>query len=246
MILPAALLALAAVAADAVPAHTTGLDPGAAHPTAGAPPAGLIQGVIRSSAGDRPVAYANIEVVGGGVSDWSTGTGEYALRGLPEGRWRLRVVHANHESLFLDVFLPAGRGLSLDLTLQARPGPAVDALGDFRPFRVEYTLPALLNTAEVTTLIQEQYPPELAAVEAGGETVLMLWLDERGQVVRTTVSRTSGHPALDSVAERVARQMRFRPARNRDQAVRVIVQIPVFFTVPPPLERMGEPVTDRP
>ena len=198
------------------------------------PAAGNVHGFVRSSEGDRPVAYANIEVVGRGVSAWTDARGQYALGDLPAGRWRIRVVHANHDPLVLDVVVSAGRGLSLDLTLRPRPGPTVDALRDFEPFQVEYTLPALLNGDEVSTLIQGQYPVELRAVRAGGETVLRLWLDERGQVVRCLVSRSSGHAALDALAEKVAGRMRFRPAKNRDQAVRVIVQIPVHFTVSDP------------
>ena len=197
---------------------------------------GNVRGVIRSSEQGRPVAYANIEVVGRGVSDWTDAGGEYALDDLPEGRWRIRVVHPNHDSLSFEVFVPAGRGLALDLTLRARAGPAVDALRDFEPFRVEYVLPALLNGEEVTALIGRQYPTALLDVGATGETVLRLWLDERGQVVRGLVSRSSGYPALDSVAEKVAQKMKFRPAKNRDEAVRVIVQIPVVFTAPPPAQ----------
>ena len=213
----ASLLALAAV-----------LTPGTA--------AGNVHGFVRSSDGARPVAYANIEVVGRGISAWTDASGRYALDGLPEGRWRIRVVHVNHDPLQLEVVVPDGRALSLDLTLHARPGSMVDALQDFEPFQVEYTLPALLNGDEVSALIQGQYPAELQEARAGGETILRLWLDERGQVVRSLVSRSSGHPALDSLAERVAGRMRFRPAKNRDQAVRVIVQIPVYFTVPAPPE----------
>lgn len=198
------------------------------------PATGEVHGVVRSSAGDRPVAYANVEVVGRGVSDWTDAAGRYDLPGLPEGRWRVRVVHPNHEALLFDVLVADGRALALDVTLQARAGPAREVLGDFEPFRVEYVLPALLNTDEVTELIRQHYPPELEGAEAAGETVLRLWLDERGQVVRGLVSQSSGHPALDSVAEHLADRMRFRPAKNRDQAVRVIVQIPVVFTLPEP------------
>ncbi|HUG41769.1 MAG TPA: TonB family protein [Longimicrobiales bacterium] len=218
-----ALLVLAA----ASPAGSPGTQPGTVH------------GVIRSAAGSSPVAYANVEVVGRGISAWTDAAGSYRLDSLPEGRWRIRVNHPNHDSLALEVFVPSDRGVALDLTLEPRPGPAVDALGDFEPFRVEYTLPALLNTEEMTRLIEGTYPPDLAEEGVGGETVLRLWLDERGQVVRTRVSRSSGHLALDSVAERVAGHMRFRPAKNRDEAVRVIVQIPVLFTVPAPAVAAG-------
>lgn len=203
--------------------------------------AGEVHGVVRSSEGGRPVAYANVEVVGRGVADWTDDAGRYELPGLPEGRWRIRVLHPNHDSLSFEVLVADGRALSLDVTLQARPGPAVDVLQDFEPFQVEYTLPALLNGDEVRALIQERFPPELERLGAAGETVLRLWLDERGQVVRGLVSRSSGYPALDSLAERLADRMRFRPAKNRDQAVRVIVLIPVIFTFPQVLPLASAP-----
>lgn len=193
---------------------------------------GSVQGIIRSSDGGGPVAYASIEVVGHSLADWTDASGAYRLLEIPEGRRRIIVVHPNHDSLTFDVFVPGDRPLALDLTLRARVGPTVDALGDFEPFQVQYTLPALLNVDEVTALIRGQYPPELAAAGAGGEAILRLWLDERGLVVRSLVTRSSGHLALDSVATRVAGRMRFRPARNREDAVRVIVQFPVAFTIP--------------
>ena len=122
--------------------------------------------------------------------------------------------------------------MHLDLTLDARPGPAVDALADFEPFQMDYTLPALLNTTRIAMLLQRLYPPNLTRERRGGEAVLWLWLDESGRVVRGRVSSSSGYPALDSIALIVSDSMRFRPARNRQAGVRVIVRIPVVFTVP--------------
>lgn len=198
-----------------------------------------LQGVVRSSEDREPVAYATVEVVGEAFTDWTDDTGEYRLDALPRGRWRVRVVHPNHDSLELEIFAPGDRDLSVDVMLEARAGPPVDALGDFEPFQVEYTLPALLNTEEVTALIRAQYPPSLAGAGVGGETVLRLWLDERGQVVRSLVSSSSGQSELDAVARRVAERMRFRPAKNGGEVMRVVVQMPVIFVVPPPLQENG-------
>lgn len=194
---------------------------------------GQVHGVVRSSDGGRPVAYANVEVAGQGLAAWTDAGGVYRLDALPEGRWRVRVVHPNHDPLSFEVFVAAGRSLALDVVLQAKPGPAVDALADFAPFRVEYTLPALLNGDEVSALIAARYPAHLLELGAAGEAVLRLWLDERGQVVRGIVASSSGYPGLDSIAVAVAARMRFRAAKNRGEAVRVIVQIPVVFTTPP-------------
>jgi TonB family protein len=190
-----------------------------------------VEGVVRSSTGE-PIAYAQVRVIDDSAADWTDAEGNYRLEGMARGRWRIRVVHPGHEPLDVQVFIPGDRTIHVDVTLDARPGPAPEPLSDFEPFRVAYTLPALLNTDEVARVIQDRYPPALARQGIGGETVLRLWLDERGQVVRGILSSSSGAAALDSIALEVADRMRFRPAKNRDQAVRVIVRIPVLFTVP--------------
>lgn len=200
--------------------------------------AGLIQapaveGVVRSAADGQPLSYAQVKVVGDSVADWTDADGRYRLEGLDRGHWRVRASHAGHDSLDLGVFVPGDRPVRIDITLDARPTAAAqEALADFEPFRVEYTLPALLNTEEMARLIQEQYPPELTEAGVSGEVVLRLWLDERGRVVRGVLSSSSGAAVLDSIALEVSDRMRFRPAKNRGQAVRVIVRIPVFFTIP--------------
>ncbi|MFO7894596.1 MAG: TonB family protein [Longimicrobiales bacterium] len=192
-----------------------------------------VQGVVRSSDGDEPIAYAQIRVVNHTAGDWTNARGEYRLEGLEPGRWELRILHTAHDSLDLEVFVPRGdRSLRLDITLNARAAPTQGPLHDFEPFQVEYTLPSLLNSEEVTRRIQARYPPELVRQGIGGEAVLRLWLDERGQVVRTIVSSSTGIARLDSIAVAVSDRMRFRPARSGDHPARVIVRIPVTFTVP--------------
>lgn len=193
---------------------------------------GSVQGVVRTSQGDQPLAYARVQVVGDSLADWTDVGGGYRINGLPPGEWRLRVMHPGHDSLEVTVSVPSNRTVTLDVTLDKRPGPAVDALADFQPFQVEYTLPALLNGAVVAALMQRLYPPELTRHQIGGEAVLRLWLDERGRVVRSRISSSSGYPALDSIALTVSDSMRFRPARNRQTAARVIVRMPITFTVP--------------
>lgn len=196
------------------------------------PQAAAVEGVVRNAEDGVPIAYAEIRVVGDTLLDWTDDRGRYRLEGLPRGEWTIRVVHPGHDSLDFGVVVPGDRDIRLDITLQARPGPAPEPLADFEPFQVAYTLPALLNTGEVADMIQRRYPVELAARGLGGETVLRIWLDERGRVVRGLVSSSSGQPALDSIALAVSDSMRFRPARNRETAVRVIVRMPVLFTVP--------------
>ncbi|MDX1673916.1 MAG: TonB family protein [Longimicrobiales bacterium] len=203
-----------------------------------------VEGEVRSAGGD-PIPYAQIQVLDHSAADWTDANGQYRLEGLDRGRWRLRVMHTAHEPLDVEVVVPGDRPIRLDITLEARPAPTPDPLYDFEPFQVEYTLPALLNTEEVARRIQARYTPELVDRGIGGEAVMRLWLDERGQVVRGVISSSSGNARLDSIALAVSDRMRFRPARSQDQAVRVIVRIPVSFTLPDTLpvievERAGD------
>lgn len=192
---------------------------------------GSVEGVVRTSQGDKPLPYARVQVLGDSLADWTDDEGVYRISGLARGEWRLRVIHPGHDSLDVTVFVPGNRDVRLDVTLEKHLGPAVDALADFQPFQVEYTLPALLNGAAVAALMQRLYPPDLARHHIGGEAVLWLWLDEQGKVVRSRISSSSGYPALDSIALTLSDSMRFRPARNRQSAARVIVRMPITFTV---------------
>lgn len=186
-----------------------------------------VEGVVRSTDGE-PIPYAQVRVVDDSTADWTDDAGHYVLDGLPRGSWHVQVVHPRHDSLDLDVFVPGNRSVRLDITLAARPLATKEPLFDFQPFQVEYTLPVLLNPHEVSRLIQERY----STLGIEGEVVLMVWLDERGQVVRSTLSSSSGVTALDSIVLDISDRMRFRPARSGDYGVRVIVRVPVSFTIP--------------
>jgi TonB family protein len=201
-----------------------------------------LEGVVRSADSGEPIAYAQVRVVGDSLLDWTDEDGRYRLDGLGQGDWTIRVVHPGHDSLDLGVIVPGDRDVRLDVTLRARSGPPVDtlaALADFEPFQVIYTLPALLNPDAVKDMIRRRYPAALALRRVGGEAVLSLWLDERGQVVRSVLTSSSGEPDLDAIAMEVSDSMRFRPARNRYDPVRVIVRIPVLFTVPDSVRGAG-------
>lgn len=199
------------------------------------PQAPAVEGVVRSTDGE-PIAYAQVRVVDDSTADWTDDAGRYELDGLSRGSWHVQIVHPRHDSLDLDVFVPGDRPVHLDITLDARPRPTEEPLSDFQPFQIEYTLPAVLNSEEISRLIQDRYPADLVALGIEGEVVLLVWLDERGQVVRSTLSSSSGLTALDSIVLEVSDRMRFRPAKSGTHGVRVIVRVPVSFTVPDSVE----------
>ena len=97
----------------------------------------------------------------------------------------------------------------------------------FTPFT---TPPRLTNSSEVGRALERTYPPLLRDAGIGGQTVMWFFIDENGKVLRTQVNQSSGYPALDEAAEKVANLMQFSPAFNRDKKVQVWVQIPIKFS----------------
>lgn len=209
------------------PAATEATTGPAVRPPSPAPVA--VVGTVRGRDG-QPLAFAQIHVVGDTIAGWTDEAGGFRMEGDPGASWVVRATHPGYRPAERTVALPGSGSLGLDLQLEALPGPAADPLSRFEPFQMAYTLPALLNAAEVTAAIQRAYPPDLLEARLGGEAVLRLWLDEDGRVARSVLEASSGHRELDSLALRLSRDMRFRPARNLGEAVRVIVQIPVVFS----------------
>lgn len=77
--------------------------------------------------------------------------------------------------------------------------------------------------------LERSYPRMLRDRGVGGVVVLEFFVNPRGDVSRVEVAESSGHGALDRVAERLASEMRFLPALNRDRAVGVWVSQRICF-----------------
>lgn len=77
--------------------------------------------------------------------------------------------------------------------------------------------------------LERSYPRMLRDRGVGGIVELEFFVNPRGDVSRVRVSRSSGHGILDQVAERMASEMRFLPALNRDRAVGVWVSQRICF-----------------
>ena len=96
-------------------------------------------------------------------------------------------------------------------------------------FTAVEVMPALVNAAEVKRALERGYPPLLRDAGIGGRTQLLLLIDETGRVIQARVHESSGQAALDRAALAVAPMMRFSPAMNRDQRVKVWAQVPLDF-----------------
>ena len=54
-------------------------------------------------------------------------------------------------------------------------------------------------------------------------------INEHGETEAIRVRTSSGMPELDDAGAKVARVMRFNPARNQGNPVKVWVQLPIVF-----------------
>ena len=98
----------------------------------------------------------------------------------------------------------------------------------FTPFTVR---PDIKNRNEIVAALESEYPPLLRDAGVTGTASVWIFLDETGLVRKTTINESSGHPALDDAALRVAEAIQFTPALNRDKPVPVWIALPISFTV---------------
>jgi len=114
------------------------------------------------------------------------------------------------------------------------PPPPTEAVVDlasapvFTPMTVR---PEIRNRNQVMTAMERAYPPILRDAGIGGQVVVWFFISEDGQVLDKRVSQSSGHSQLDDAALEVADVYQFTAALNRDQKVKVWIQIPITFQV---------------
>lgn len=97
------------------------------------------------------------------------------------------------------------------------------------PLVLSDSFPVLANPQEVAPMLLLAYPPNLRDRGIGGRAVLVLRVDEAGDVSHVVVWESSGNDQLDAAAMGVARQLRFVPAVNSGCRHPGWVRIPLGF-----------------
>jgi TonB family protein len=97
----------------------------------------------------------------------------------------------------------------------------------FTPYTIR---PDIMNRREIAQAMEESYPPLLRDAGVGGTVNIWFFIDEEGVNRRTLVNESSGHPALDDAALRVAEVIKFTPAYDQDGPVPVWISLPITFT----------------
>lgn len=112
------------------------------------------------------------------------------------------------------------------------PPPSGGGSPSDRPSFIPYdTPPKLLNSAEVMRQLQRYYPANLKEAGVGGRVELWIYVDEQGLVQKSQVKTSSGNQQLDAAAQKVAGEMEFQPAMNRDKTTDVWVSQWITFEV---------------
>jgi len=91
------------------------------------------------------------------------------------------------------------------------------------------TPPRLQNPDEISASLKSNYPEDLKAAGTGGRVELWMYVTKDGVVENSQVKTTSGEPALDAAAEKVAASMQFEPARNEGSPTHVWVSQWITF-----------------
>lgn len=91
--------------------------------------------------------------------------------------------------------------------------------------------PRATNDQEIQQLLQRYYPSSLRDAGIGGQVMLWLFVDENGEVTDARVQQGSDYEAFNDAALKVAKQMEFEPAQNRDKPIGVWVSRQITFTV---------------
>ncbi|NNM05230.1 MAG: M56 family metallopeptidase, partial [Gemmatimonadetes bacterium] len=113
------------------------------------------------------------------------------------------------------------------------PPPPSDARADLsaEPTFTPYTVrPDITNRSDVARALEADYPPLLRDAGIGGTVQVWIFIGEDGQVQNAQVDESSGHQALDEAAVRVANEIQFTPALNKDKPVPVWISLPITFT----------------
>lgn len=131
------------------------------------------------------------------------------------------------EQDFTGVGIAGGRGDGKIVNPGDEPKDIINTPGAFTPYT---EAPRILNLEEVGRALERNYPPLLRDVGIGGEVNVWFFIDEEGKVLRTTINKESGYPALDDAAMKVAQVIKFSPAKNRDKRVQVWVSLPIKFS----------------
>lgn len=129
--------------------------------------------------------------------------------------------------------------MDTELDLDAPPPPPPPPPGASRQREESPIFLAWEEPPEPIKRVQPDYPQ--MAVKAGveGRVILNIVVDERGDVLEATVVTASPPGIFEDAAIAAMMQWKFKPAKQRDLAIKVRLAYPIVFSLtdqPPPLQ----------
>jgi protein TonB len=95
-------------------------------------------------------------------------------------------------------------------------------------------IPSLQNAIEVQRVLQRSYPPLLREAGVMGEARLQFIINTDGRVEATSVQVVGAtNQQFGDAAKRAVEHFRFKPASMMGEPVRVLITIPIRFTLQP-------------
>ena len=111
------------------------------------------------------------------------------------------------------------------------PPPKTGSVKDRPSFIPRDVDPRATNDDEIRRLLKRYYPPMLRDAGIGGTVTLWLFVNDQGAVEKIQLQKSSGYEAFDQAAVKVAKNMEFKPAINRDKPIGVWVSRNITFNV---------------
>ena len=130
--------------------------------------------------------------------------------------------------------MEAPEELDEDITIEETTPPPPDLIPEVPVQEIKEDAQEFLMVAEVVAKPKymppkPKMPPYIARARVDVETVIRFFVDEKGNVDpnRTRIHTSSGYPDLDEIAVVWAKQIKFHPALNRGEPVKMQMAIPI-------------------
>lgn len=138
---------------------------------------------------------------------------------------------AVHPEVFTSVALPTFEHFAVeDAAIEVPPMPSAEEVWlEYRDFAAFVIRPQVINRDETTRYLQRIYQPVFEFSGVTGVVQVTFWINERGEVEKAEVLKSSGSRILDRLALRLSRIMEFRPATMAGRPVRILVSMPITF-----------------
>jgi TonB family protein len=123
--------------------------------------------------------------------------------------------------------------IQLSVALACAGGPSVLGVPTVVSDTFFDMAPGITNPDEVRDLMHEKYPARFRDAGIGGRAVLLVSVDDMGEVQDASLEQGTGHGALDELALELAGILRFSPAQIGGRPIPVWVTVPINLAPPP-------------